>query len=160
MILSTYIPCDTPAILLEASPPRYNFLYSTRKEVKGGGTATIFLASLDFKDWSFKEFNDYKSFIFGSPPILCIMNYRPPKWCMTELSFEVIFNVHVDNESDFFATKFVGLLDCMDFLQHVTQPTHNRGQKLVLAITHSLSANISSVVDIGLYDHWHVFFLL
>uniref|UniRef100_A0A3B3C1C6 Reverse transcriptase domain-containing protein n=1 Tax=Oryzias melastigma TaxID=30732 RepID=A0A3B3C1C6_ORYME len=46
----------------------------------------------------------------------------------------------------------------MDFKQHVAQPTHNRGHTLDLVITHGLSCSVSSVVDVGLSDHYCVFF--
>lgn len=44
----------------------------------------------------------------------------------------------------------------MDFIQHITQPTHNRGHTLDLVITHGLSA--SAVVDLAVSDHYCVFF--
>lgn len=68
------------------------------------------------------------------------------------------FNLHVDNQSGSFASKFLNLLNYMNFTQHVTQPTHNRGLTLDLVITFGLSANIFSVVDVGLSDHFCVFF--
>jgi len=52
----------------------------------------------------------------------------------------------------------------MNFTQHVTQPTHNRGHTLdIFIITHGLSASISSfsistVVDVGISDHFCVLF--
>lgn len=46
----------------------------------------------------------------------------------------------------------------MDFTQHVTQPTHNRGHTLDLVITHGLSTSVSSVVDLAVSDHYCVFF--
>uniref|UniRef100_A0A3P9LR34 Reverse transcriptase domain-containing protein n=2 Tax=Oryzias latipes TaxID=8090 RepID=A0A3P9LR34_ORYLA len=46
----------------------------------------------------------------------------------------------------------------MDFQQHVTQPTHNRGHTLDLVITYGLSTGVSSVVDLAISDHYCVFF--
>ena len=46
----------------------------------------------------------------------------------------------------------------MNFIQHVTQPTHNRGHILDLVITHGLSANFSSVVDVDICDNFCVLF--
>ncbi len=43
-------------------------------------------------------------------------------------------------------------------MQHITQPTYNRGHTLDLVITYGLSAYASSVVDVGLSDHFCVFF--
>lgn len=68
------------------------------------------------------------------------------------------FNIHVDNTSDPLAREFLNLLNCMDFTQHVTQPTHNRGHALDLVITYGLSTSVSSVVDLAVSDHFCVFF--
>jgi len=46
----------------------------------------------------------------------------------------------------------------MNFIQHVTQPTHNKGHILDLIITHGLDASISSIVDVGISDHSCIFF--
>ena len=50
------------------------------------------------------------------------------------------------------------MLNCMNFFQHVTQPTHNKGHILDLIITHGLNASISLVVDVGISDHSCIFF--
>ncbi len=68
------------------------------------------------------------------------------------------FNLHVDNISDPMSREFLNLLNCLDFKQHVTQPTHNRGHTLDLVITHGLSIGVSSVVDLAVSDHYCVFF--
>lgn len=68
------------------------------------------------------------------------------------------FNLHIDNPSDSASKEFLNILHCMDFTQHVTQPTHNRGHTLDLVITHGLSTSVSSVVDLAVSDHYCVFF--
>ena len=101
--------------------------------------------------------------------------YRPPKRCTSFISdfselltiihttYERViisgdFNVHMDNKSDTFTMEFLNLLNFINFTQHVTQPTYNRGHTLDLVITHGLSVNMSSVIDVGLSDHFCVFF--
>lgn len=54
--------------------------------------------------------------------------------------------------------EFLDLLDCMDFNQHVNEPTHNLGHTLNLVISYGLNINVSSVVDLALSDHHCVFF--
>ncbi len=51
----------------------------------------------------------------------------------------------------------LNLLNYVNFTQLVTQPSHNSGHTLDLVITHGLSANISSVMDVGISDHFCVF---
>jgi hypothetical protein len=105
------------------------------------------------------------------PPVLTITRYRPPKHCPNfytdfyELLSIVIenydkiivlgdFNIHVDKE----AIELMYLLSSMDFIQHVTGPTHNRGHTLDLVITKGLCVDISSIVDVVLSDHHCVCF--
>jgi hypothetical protein len=75
------------------------------------------------------------------------------------------FNIHVDKETDIHVDKendsktieCIHLLSSMDFIQHVTGPTHNRGHTLGLVITKGLSIDISSIVDVALSDQHCVF---
>ena len=176
-LTETWLSADGPATLLEASPTNYNFSFSARSGKRGGGTATILSAALSFKNITFEEYAsfEYHCLVFNSPPVLCVTVYRPPKRCSTFISdfselLSIIhnnfnraiilgdFNLHIDNQSDSLASEFLNMLNCMNFNQHVTQPTHNRGHTLDLVITHGLSAKISSVVDIGISDHYCVFF--
>ena len=69
------------------------------------------------------------------------------------------FNLHIINSWDFYANEFLNLLNSMDFKQHITQPTHNRGHTLDLVITYGLSTGVSSVVDLGVSDHYGVFLI-
>uniref|UniRef100_A0A672IAL3 Reverse transcriptase domain-containing protein n=1 Tax=Salarias fasciatus TaxID=181472 RepID=A0A672IAL3_SALFA len=68
------------------------------------------------------------------------------------------FNLHLDDNSDSMSREFLNLLNCLDFKQHVAQPTHNRGHTLDLVITHGLSISVSSVFDLAVSDHYCVFF--
>ena len=68
------------------------------------------------------------------------------------------FNLHIDDPLDSAAQEFLNILNYMDFTQHVTQPTHNRGHTLDLVITYGLSTGVTSVVDLAVSDHLCVFF--
>jgi hypothetical protein len=67
-------------------------------------------------------------------------------------------NIHVEKDMDSRAIECIHLLSSMDFIQHVTGPTHNHGRILDLVITKGISIDISSIVDIALSDHHSVFF--
>lgn len=62
------------ATLIETSPPNYCFVQESRTEKKAGGTATILSAPLGFKHITFENYMsfEYHTFIFNSPPILCV----------------------------------------------------------------------------------------
>ncbi|XP_036072698.1 uncharacterized protein LOC118600080, partial [Oryzias melastigma] len=176
-LTETWLGTDAPVILTEASPPNFNFLFSTRGGKKGGGTASIARGSSVTKTVTSNSYSTFEhhAFSFSSPPILCVTVYRPPKPPSTFiqefsefLSFihskynRIVltgdFNLHVDTDGDAVANEFLNLLHCMDFIQHAAQPTHNRGHTLNLVITHGLSCSVSSVVDVGLSDHYCVYF--
>lgn len=64
----------------------------------------------------------------------------------------------MDNKSDSKAMEFINILNYMDFTQHVTGPTHSHGHTLDLVITHGLTVDVSSIVDMAMSDHYCVFF--
>ena len=64
----------------------------------------------------------------------------------------------MNNGNDSKARDFMNLLNSMDFTQHITEPTHNRGHTLDLVITKGLTTVISSVCDLALSDHFCIFF--
>lgn len=172
-LTETWLSTDAPITLIEASPQNYMFTHMARKGRKGGGIASILSSSVGFKDISFEEYSsfEYLTIVFSSPPVLGVTVYRPPGRCSSFISdfsellsiihnqYERIvilgdFNLHIDNQSDSFPQDFLNLLNCMNFTQHVRVPTHNKGHTLDLVITYGLSANITSVVDLGISDHF------
>jgi len=113
--------------------------------------------------------------LFLAVPLYFVIVYRPPKKCSAFISefselLSIIhskynkiiivgdFNIHVDNPSDSLSSEFLNLINFMNFNQHVSSSTHNRGHILDLLINFGLSATVSSVVDVGLSDHHCVFF--
>ena len=176
-LTETWLGTDAPVILTEACPPNFNFLFSTRGGKKGGGTASITQITMSSNKVPFNSYSSFEhhAFVFSSPPILCITVYRPPQYSTSFISefselLSVIhttynrilitgdFNLHVDNTSDPVSREFLNLLNCLDFKQHVAQPTHSRGHTLDLVITFGLSVDVSSVVDLAVSDHYCVFF--
>ncbi|XP_036072725.1 uncharacterized protein LOC118600103 [Oryzias melastigma] len=176
-LTETWLGTDAPAILTEASPPNFNFLFSIRGGKKGGGTASIAHETISSENIVFDKYSSFEdhAFLFGAPPVLAVTVYRPPNppSCFIEEFSEFLssvhirfnrilitgdFNLHVYKNDDVYACEFLNLLSSMDFKQHVTQATHNRGHTLDLVITYGLSAGVSSVVDLAISDHCCVFF--
>ncbi|XP_073349448.1 uncharacterized protein [Pagrus major] len=179
LLTETWLGTDAPVVLTEASPPNFNFLFSTRGCRRGGGTASIAKTNMHTNKVNFNSYTsfEYHAFVCSSPPILCITIYRPPQYStsfineFSELlsiihtSFNRIlitgdFNLHVDISSDLLSREFLNLLHCLDFKQHVTQPTHSRGHTLDLVISYGLSIGAPSVVDLAVSDHFCVFFTI
>src|SRR4029434_3377684 len=131
------------------------------------------------------SFDDFASFEYHAivlkcqPPALTVTVYRPPKQYPTfltdfsellsiihtnydKISITGDFNIHVDNGNDSKARDFMNLLNSMDFTQHITEPTHNRGHTLDLVITKGLTTVISSICDLFLttfvfsLQHWYL----
>lgn len=177
LLTETWLGTDAPVVLTEASPPNFNFLFSTRGGKKGGGTASIARTTMSSNAVPFNSYSSFEhhAFVFSSPPTLCITVYRPPQYSSSFISefsefLSIIhttynrilitgdFNLHVDNTSDPVSREFLNLLNCLDFKQHITQPTHSRGHTLDLVITYGLSIGVPSVVDLAVSDHYCVFF--
>ena len=177
-LTETWLNKNGSAALIEASPPNYSFFQSIRTGKKGGGTATITTDALCCRSISFDDFAsfEYHAIVLKcQPPVLTVTVYRPPKQCPTFLTdfsellsiihtnYDKIiitgdFNIHVDNGNDSKARDFMNLLNSMDFTQHITEPTHNRGHTLDLVITKGLTTVISSICDLALSDHFCIFF--
>lgn len=176
-LTETWLSADAPAVLTEASPPNFNFSYSTRSSQRGGGTALISSSTLSAKPVLFDNFTtfEYTASVFNTPQILCVTVYRPPKrnalfisefsefLSILHNSYDMIilagdFNLHIDNLLDPLSTDFLNILNVMDFTQNIMHLTHNRGHTLDLVITYGLSTSVSSVVDLAVSDHYCVFF--
>ena len=80
LLVETWLGTDGPVTLTEASPPGFNFLFSTRGGKKGGGTASLFKNTLKSSEVSFNSYSTFEhhAFVFSSPPVLCITIHRPP----------------------------------------------------------------------------------
>ena len=113
--------------------------------------------------------------IKGSPQIILLIIYRPPKHspkvCLEELS-ELLsgicleydcdiksgdFNLHVDNPENSYASELLSLLDTLHLTQHVEGPTHSLGHTLDLVITKGVDISLT-VRDLALSDHSCIFF--
>ena len=70
LLTETWLGTDAPVVLTEASPPNFNFLFSTRGGQKGGGTASITKDTMLSNEVFFNKYLsfEYHAFVFSSPP--------------------------------------------------------------------------------------------
>ncbi len=70
------------------------------------------------------------------------------------------FNIHIDQNDCMLTKDFLFLLDCFNLKQLISGPTHNKGHTLDLVIANDAIVSQLSSVDIGLSDHFAIFFNL
>ena len=68
------------------------------------------------------------------------------------------FNLHVNDCSDHRATEFMDLVTSLDFTQHVNEATHNQGNTLDLIFTREITANLLSIIQVPVSDHYCILF--
>ena len=177
-LTETWLNENGLASLIEASPPNYSFSESHRIGKRGGGTATIFKDTLGGTNISlgdFASFEHHAILLKCKPQIIAVTVYRPPKHCpnfydefaeflsIIHMQYDKClitgdFNLHVDDKTDKISTEFMDLLESMDFVQHISGPTHYRGHTLDLVITKGLTTTVQSVRYLTLSDHFCIFF--
>lgn len=178
-LTETWLENDCNAtVLIETAPPCFNFFNVSRVGKRGGGVAALFQDTFECKQTSLGDFNSFEYLCIvmkGSPKVLLVVLYRPPKYSsgfindFSELisiistdfdSFIITgdFNIHIDHANDNTSKELTALFDIFDLVQHVTEPTHIRGHTLDLVISKGLNIPSVNVVDLALSDHFCVFF--
>lgn len=119
----------------------------------GGGIATIFKQDFDCKQLSTVSFSSFELDMFElgrTPPVLCAVIYRPPKYnkhfisdfsdllsgIMPKYDHVLILgdmNIHVCCPSKPLASEFLSLIGSFDLVQFVTGPTQEHGHTLDLS---------------------------
>ena len=182
-LTETWLDGNGAAALIEASPPGYSFSQSIRtliKKKRAGGTATIHADRLGCGSVSFGDFTSFEYHaltLCSQLPTLLVTVYRPPSLpnfhddfaellSIIHTNFDRIvitgdFNLHVDNKEDRKASDFIDLLGSMDFVQHISGPTHKAGHTLDLVITKGIDVTVSSIRDLPpISDHSCIFFTI
>lgn len=67
-------------------------------------------------------------------------------------------NIHVDQEACVMANYFLSMLDCYNLSKFFHFPTHSKGHTLDLIIANNDFVSNMSTADVGLSDHYIVFF--
>ncbi len=70
------------------------------------------------------------------------------------------FNIHIDQNDCMLTKDFLCLLDCFNLKQLISGPTHNKGHTLDLVFANDAIVSQLSSVDIGLSDHFAIYFNL
>uniref|UniRef100_A0A3B3DTS3 Reverse transcriptase domain-containing protein n=3 Tax=Oryzias melastigma TaxID=30732 RepID=A0A3B3DTS3_ORYME len=165
------------AVLTESAPPNYGVISEERTSRKGGGVAVLFNEMFQCKKLSFGNFPCFEYVALqlkASLKTIFINIYRPPGYCaefnlefsellsIICLDFDCIimagdFNIHYGNLENKGTKDLINTLDNFGLTQHVTEPTHNRGNILDLLISKGLNISKVTVCDLGLSDHCCVF---
>ncbi len=178
LLTETWLDATGSKELTEASPPNFSFLHCYRENTRGGGVAAIFSDHLSGKNVFFGSYStfEYISFVLRSAyPCLALTVYRPPRLrngfieefaeLLSNISVEYAsvlisgdLNIHMDDITDHFAHQFTDMLSAFDFTQHVVGPTHSHGHTLDLVISKGLDVTLKPILDVGISDHFCIFF--
>ena len=145
--------------LNKATPPGYVYIQKPRLTGSGGygGLAVIHRTGFPIKEIVVNTTTSFECVVFtpaGSSQLQFVLVYRPPKTSSSERSAflselsELLtpvcamspstyllgdLNVHVDSSSCTFATEFMSLLECFNFIQHV-RPHPQQGSYVGLGL--------------------------
>ncbi len=173
-LIETWLEDNCSAtVLTETASPNFNFISVCRTVRRGGGVAALFKDVYQCKQVSFGQYLSFEYLgivLKGAPRILFIITYSSAfveefteLLSMISSEFDCFaiagdFNIHIDNAEIKTTKEIVTVLNTFDLIQHVHEPTHNRGHTLDLLISRGL--NISSIVikDVALSDHFCIFF--
>ena len=118
---------------------------------RGDGIATIYSKKFSCTKVDLVKFSsfEYLALVLKTEPaVLIITIYRPPRHIslflpeFSELTALIIttynriilngdFNIHINNTADSKALEFLNLLENLELTQHITEATHQQGNKLV-----------------------------
>ncbi len=164
----------------QITPPGFGTLNLPRSSGRGGGIIAVYNWQFNVSAVTIPQYSTFECLVLsvsGSTSTIIAIVYKPPKikshaafmsdfadfLTMLTPKFHRIlivgdFNIHVDQSDSAMAKEFLSLLDCFNFSQLVTSPTHCKGHTLDLVLTNGSFASQLSSVDIGLSDHSSVFF--
>ena len=174
----------------DIKPTGFKFPHIPRIGVKGGGVGLMHRSSLKVhpqkQNVTFESF-EYTDLIMNVPGkcFRITVVYRPtpspenkltPAMFLCDFQFflELIssatgesviigdFNLHVDDNKDYYAGRFLDLLTSFDLVNHVHEATHIHGHTLDLVITGATSNLVSDIYTTrpNISDHYPVHFKL
>ena len=173
-VTETWQRAEDFTALIEMCPPSCTFMSTSRPVGSnvGGGLAVIYRDCFSSRTVSCDTYRSFELLITKIGrlnPFYCIVIYRPPGFSNSFLSdfsdlltsiitFERFvllgdFNFHINNSTDIPAINFLNLTESFNLVQHVTGPTHNRGNTLDLVF--SFGVDISNIIieDHAMTDH-------
>lgn len=176
-ITETWQKTEEFAALNELCPPDCSYSCVPRTTGRGGGLAIINRDGFSTRSVSCGTFSTFEvsvSKVGRANPFYCILIYRPPgrnanfitdfgHFLASIIRFDRVlmvgdFNVHVNDSSDSFAVNFLNVTESFNFTQHVSGPTHAKGNTLDLVFTTGLKINSICTEELTVSDHYCVLF--
>uniref|UniRef100_A0A3P9MP71 Reverse transcriptase domain-containing protein n=1 Tax=Oryzias latipes TaxID=8090 RepID=A0A3P9MP71_ORYLA len=178
-LTETWLNVGESSAFSELLPPDCDYFNSPRTSGRGGGIATIYKSTYKCLPPSLLvSLSSFELELFElgcSPPVLCAVVYRPPKYnkdFLNEFSgllAEILlkydrvlivgdFNIHVCCPDHTMSKDFLSLIYSFNLVQHVSEPTQERGHTLDLVLTYGLSVSNLVICDAVFSDHMPVLF--
>ena len=177
LITETWQKTDEFTSLNELCPQNCSFSCVPRATGRGGGLASIHRDCFSSRTVSSRAYSTFEVLINKvgrTNPFYSVLIYRPPgrngsfltefgDFLPSIIRLDRIllsgdFNIHINKNSDNFATDFLNITDSFQFTQHVTGPTHVKGNTLDLVFTFGLNVCNVHTEDLLVTDHRGVLF--
>ena len=178
LISETWQKADDFVSLNELCPQNCAYSCSPRTSGRGGGLAVVHrdcFSSRTLNAGTYSSFEILVNKIGRTNPFHCVLVYRPPgrnssflnefgDFLASIISLERVllvgdFNAHINKSGmDTFATDFLNLTESFNFTQHVSGPTHNKGNTLDLVFSIGLKVTNVSTEELLVSDHKCVLF--
>ena len=172
VIVESWLSDGDEGVISELVPDGYSYYLENRKHGSGGGIIVVYKSNLQLKKNSTPTFKSFElleaELKYNGEACVLSAIYRPPASKRNALTCDMFldefetylvdasskpgnlvligdFNIHVDNQSDPFATKFMTIINAMNFTQRVKHPTHEAGHILDLILVHKDNSLIDCV---------------
>lgn len=160
-LTETWQKCENHTSIIELCPTDCSFLCTPRPTGRGGDLAVFFKSCFACQLVSTESFSWFELQIIKVGllnPFYCVLIYRPPGLNSSFLPdfneflsviirldrvlILVDFNIHVNDNTCSFATEFCTTTESFNLTQHVSGPTHTKGNTLDLVFTLSLASPV------------------
>lgn len=171
-ITETWQKSEEYVFMNELCPPGCSFTCAPRTTGRGGGLAVFHKDSFSCRRvccGSFISFELLVTKIGRSNPFYCVLIYRPPgvngqflsefsDFLASIIKFEKIlllgdFNMAMNDSTSHIAANFLEVTESFNFCQHVSGPTHVRGNTLDLVFTLGLMIDSVASEELPVTDH-------
>ncbi len=177
-ISETWLNVRETHALIELSPDDCTFFSTPRTTGRGGGLACVFKKGFKCCLLSKANYHSFEAQVMmydGWKSVLCVLVYRPPKYNkdfiqkFSEFLSHIVpscddiiilgdFNIHVCCPNKPMVSEFLQMVDSFNFMQFISNPTHEQGHILDLVLSLGLPICNVDVLNYGLSDHMPVIF--
>ncbi len=154
-ISETWLNVGETHALIELSPDDCTFFSTPRTTGRGGGLACVFKKGFKCHLLSKVNYQSFEAQVMvydGWKSVLCVLVYRPPKYNkdfiqhFSEFLSHIVpscdnililgdFNIHVCCPNKPMVSEFLQLVDSFNFMQFISNPTHEQGHTLDLVLS-------------------------